>query len=83
MAEDELRMLIHLAVSSAQAEQKINARLDKLEQNVEVLHRNNATVTALLNDMLEQGRADNAFAERLLTLEAKVLALSNNLTAAL
>lgn len=79
MAEDELRMLIHLAMSLVRVEQKTGERLDKLEQTVGVLHNNNATMSALLNDLLEQGRVENGVADRLLSVEAQLVSLTNSL----
>lgn len=57
MAEDELRMLIHLAINVVDMEKEFKERTKKLEETVELLHRNNATLTALVNDLLEQGRS--------------------------
>lgn len=82
MGEDELRMLIHLAISLVRVEQKTNERLDKLEQTAQVLHNNNATMSALLNDLLEQGRTENGMADRLLAVEARLVSLSNDLNLA-
>lgn len=82
MAEDELRMLIHLAMSLVRVEQKTNERLEKLEGTVNVLYNNNATMSALLNDLLEQGRVENGLAERLLTVEARLVSLTNDLNLA-
>lgn len=54
---DERGMLIHLAMSVVKLEQNFEARLAKLEETCAVLHNNNATLTAVLNDALEQVRA--------------------------
>lgn len=61
---DERGMLIHLAMELVQIEQRFEQRVTKLEETVQVLHRNNATLTALINDMLEQGNENAAHEER-------------------